>query len=157
MNVGCIIHGGPTSSSIGSRVYFNWRGQMLWQHAYNTAREITNEIVVVGVDIEEESTRQKTIAKALAKIKSERVIIFDLSTPLVNSKHLKALQNLNEPCGTFVLPINKAMYSTSSRKHFDDSSLYIVQGPQMFDTKMLKINGLWVTKTWQKRHFSCRK
>ena len=138
MSVGCIIHGGSKSSSIGDRTYYNWRGQMLWQHAYNTAREITNEIVVVGVDIEIERTRQKTINKALQMIKSNRVIIFDLSTPLVTGKHLKALENTEAKSATFALPVNTGVYNSDSKMHCDSAHLFLVQGPQIFDTNLLK-------------------
>lgn len=82
-------------------------------------------------------TRQESVYNALKHCNSDRVILHVASRPFVSKEHIYKLMFVN---AKVVVPYVKQIYSmvSNGKNYIDRDTVYNIQLPQIFDTKLLK-------------------
>ena len=136
-NYTCVILAAGKGKRFGfEKQYFMWKNRMLWQYAYSMATEACNNVMIVGMDIDGGNTRQESVLRALKQVKTPRVVLLDVSTPLVSEAEIEALGKSNEPSISYGRR-PEASLVIENGKYIRASSAMIIQTPQGFDTELL--------------------
>ena len=118
--------------------FYIWRGQELWIRSYNIAKNISNDVVSVGLDVDGGSTRQASVKSGLRLIDSERVVILETARPLINEQCIHTLLEVQHPSVTYGLNIETPIYSREKRKYIFSEEASLIENLQVFDTALLK-------------------
>lgn len=132
----CIILAGGLGNRFGYKKQFiKWHEKEIWKYPYETATQVSDDVVVVGVDIPRGNTRQESVLNGLKKIKYDRVVILEAVRPLVTKDQIDFIANIDYPS------ISYAIKSTDTiiykNKVLDRKHTYRLQVPQAFDRDML--------------------
>lgn len=139
MNISCLILAAGKGRRFGQeKMYATWKGIQLWQRAYSCAKDTLNgDVFVVGLDIEGGNTRQESVKNGLKLITTDKVIIHEVSRPLITSDHYKKLIEENYPSVTFATINDTPLYNYTLSKYCQPEETMTIQNLQMFDTKLL--------------------
>ena len=76
MDTSCIVLAAGEGRRFGmEKQYYAWRSKMLWQISYNLAKNITQDVVCVGLDIEGGRTRQESVKNGLKAVSNDLSLI----------------------------------------------------------------------------------
>ncbi len=95
----------------GKKQFIQFHGKMLWEHVYDTAKEVIpkENIIVVGVDIEGGRTRTNSVRKGINFLSQNknitRVAILEAARPLVTGRQIEEIMQCNCPSCTYVQPL----------------------------------------------------
>jgi len=136
INFGCVILAAGQGKRFGSRKQTSsFEGKELWKHTYESCKKVTNEVVVVGIDIPGGRTRQESVFEGLKNIKSKRVVIVESARPLVTPKQIKEIgEDIHNSCSYAMKSVDTIYYKN---KHLQRDYCYRLQVPQSFNTKLL--------------------
>jgi 2-C-methyl-D-erythritol 4-phosphate cytidylyltransferase len=136
MKFGCLILAAGQGERFGTEKQFHsWNGRFMWQHAYELAHQLTDEVVIVGMDIDGGRTRQESVKNGLRLISSPRVVILEVVQPLIQKKHIMNLIKRTHSSVTYGMRLDEAVFA-SDDKYYRDFDL--ISNPQAFDTALLK-------------------
>lgn len=139
MDTSCLVLAAGEGKRFGmEKQYFAWRSKMLWQISYNLAKNISQDVVCVGLDIEGGKTRQESVKNGLTSIKSDRVVIIEIVRPLIGEDDVHRLLEVDHPSVTYGLNIETPIYDRKRKEYTLPDRMSIVQNLQVFDTKLLK-------------------
>lgn len=134
----CIVLAGGSGTRFGSKKQFDSikeDGEKLWEMVYSTCLEVSDDVVVVGVDCEGGSTRRESVFIGLQHIIHDRVVIVEAARPFVTPTQIKDIGLSSHESCTYVMPsIETVLYEG---EHLDRKECVILQTPQAFDTAML--------------------
>lgn len=139
MKTSCLVLAGGEGTRFGmEKQFFSWRSKMLWQISYNLAKDISKDVVCVGLDIESGNTRQESVAKGLEAIDGDRVVIIEIVRPLITVKQVEDLLAVDYPSVTYGLTPETPVYSYQKNAYSTPEDTAIIQNLQAFDTKLLR-------------------
>ena len=139
MDIGCLVLAAGEGKRFGmEKQYFAWRSKMLWQISYNLAKNISSDVVCVGLDIDGGKTRQESVKSGLRLIDNKRVVIIETVRPLVDEEDIKKLLEIDYPSVTYGLNIETPIFDKKKKEFILPDRMSIVQNLQAFDTKLLK-------------------
>lgn len=138
-NFSCIILAAGKGTRYGSEKQFaEIDGVPIWQHVSNTARKVSNEVLVVGIDVSGGITRQHSVYNGLKELKcsSNRVVVLEAARPMVTINQIKTIGTFEHPsCSYFMPSVETVIYKG---KYLDRSHCILLQTPQAFDfTKLM--------------------
>lgn len=140
MNTNIIILAGGSGSRYGGKKQFAlFRGKPLWQHVYDQVSPLVpkERIVVVGVDVEGGTTRNRSVQHGMAFFPDgDRVMIFDAARPMVTREQVTRLLELKALSATYAMPVVDTLVKTDGTP-VNRSEYWRVQTPQAFDFGML--------------------
>ena len=134
-----ILAGGSGTRYGGKKQFALLDGKPLWRHLYDLVADVApdDRIVVVGVDVEGGTTRNRSVQHGMARLGStQRVMIFDAARPLVTRGQVARLRAVDTPSATFAMPVVDTLVRTDGTPA-DRSEYMRVQTPQAFDFDML--------------------
>tara|TARA_B100000029_G_scaffold511562_1_gene605954 strand:+ start:304 stop:894 length:591 start_codon:yes stop_codon:yes gene_type:complete len=139
MDTSCLVLAAGEGKRFGmEKQYFAWRSKMLWQISYNLAKNISQDVVCVGLDVDGGNTRQESVRNGLASINSDRVVIIEIVRPLVEEEDVQRLLEIDHPSVTYGLDVETPVYDRQNDKYLLPNRMSIIQNLQVFDTKLLK-------------------
>ncbi|MDY5969582.1 MAG: 2-C-methyl-D-erythritol 4-phosphate cytidylyltransferase [Bacteroidales bacterium] len=134
-----ILAGGKGTRYGGKKQFAMLQGKQLWQHIYEKVAPFVpkEHIVVVGIDVESGSTRNRSVQHGLAYFQDgDRAMIFDAARPMVTQAQVTSLLEIEVPSATFAIPVVDTLVKTDGTP-VNRSEYWRVQTPQAFDFKML--------------------
>ena len=139
MDTSCLVLAAGEGNRFGmEKQYFAWRSKMLWQISYNLAKNISQDVVCVGLDVEGGSTRQESVKNGLNSIHSDRVVIIEIVRPLASEDDINRLLDIEHPSVTYGYNIETPIFDRGKKEYILPNRLSIIQNLQVFDTKLLK-------------------
>jgi 2-C-methyl-D-erythritol 4-phosphate cytidylyltransferase len=115
-------------------------GKPLWRYPYDLAVEMlpTQNVVVVGKDVEGGATRSASVINGLAALPENvtRVVILEAARPLVTKKQIAELLDHDADSVTFVRPLVNTVIGRDGT-YYDRNSMYELLVPQAFDCRKL--------------------
>jgi 2-C-methyl-D-erythritol 4-phosphate cytidylyltransferase len=136
MKFGCLVLAAGKGERFGTEKQFHsWNGRFMWQHAYELAHELTDEVVIVGMDIDGGRTRQESVKNGLRLISAPRVVIIEVIRPLLKRSHIMNLIKRTHSSVTYGLRVDEAVFASNNEYYCDFN---LISNPQAFDTKLLK-------------------
>jgi len=140
MNTSCLILAAGKGKRFGQeKMYATWKGIQLWQRAYSCAKDVLDGgVYIVGLDVEGGSTRQESVKNGLTLVDTNRVIIHEVSRPLITPEHYKMLLKHNYPSVTYATLNDTPLYNHASHQYSQPEETMTIQNLQIFDTKLLK-------------------
>ena len=111
---------------------------MLWQNSYSLAKKLTQDVVVVGLDIDGGNTRQESVKSGLRLIDNPKVVILEIVRPLITEDDINTLLDIDHPSVTYALPQEEAIWDRRTKTFLNPKTLSMVKNLQVFDTKLLK-------------------
>ncbi len=150
-----ILSAGKGTRFGGQKQFIKFKGMQLWEIVKEKAAQvITDNLVVVGVDVEGGSTRTESVRIGLNQLAADtdRVIILEAARPLVTIEQIKTLLNDEAKSVSFVMPlVNTVIYKNGD--YINREEVYELLTPQAFDYKLLKeaydkdTNGVFTDET----------
>lgn len=136
MKFSCVVLAGGNGIRFGSKKQFmEWNGKPLWKYAFDVCRRVSDDVIVVGVDIPGGDTRQKSVFNGICKVKENRVVIVEAARPLVTPEQIKVIAEVDWPSVSYAI-------DSSDTILYHGMYLYRkyclrLQVPQAFDTDLL--------------------
>lgn len=133
----CIVLAAGNGNRFGSKKqFFEYKGKSLWEYVDDVCSQVSNDVVVVGVDVPGGSVRQESVYNGLQKIRYDRVVIAEAARPGVTADQIMELGFLDHPSVSYAVPSVDTIYYNG--KHLIRSFCYRLQLPQAFDATLLK-------------------
>lgn len=140
MKIGIVILAGGKGTRFGGKKQeLEFHGKKLWEHVYDTAKLVTDNIVVVGIDVPAGETRSESVINGLNSLDSdtEQVLIAEAARPLVTRKQMEELLVDEYDSKTFVMPLVNTVIGRDGT-FFDRNRMYELLVPQAFNYSLLK-------------------
>lgn len=141
--IAAIILAAGSGTRFGARKQFlEFHGKPLYKHVYDTLNQIipSNQIVVVGVDIEGGATRSASVKCGLDYLaclgKFERVVICEAARCLVTPLQISRIIELDAKSVCFVNPVVDTVI-LKDKTYFDRNQCLHIVSPQAFDFDLL--------------------
>ncbi len=132
----CIILAAGSGTRYGEKKQFALlNGMEIWEYSLKAAQAVSDEVIVVGLNIPGGNTRQESVKIGLDRVTSERVVILDAARPLVTSEQISLIGSHDSPSISYGIP--SADTILLNKKYLDRNNLTRLQVPQAFDTKLL--------------------
>lgn len=141
--IAAIILAAGSGTRFGARKQFlEFHGKPLYKHVYDTLNQIipSNQIVVVGVDIEGGATRSASVKCGLDYLaglgKFERVVICEAARCLVTPLQISRIIELDTKSVCFVNPVVDTVI-LKDKTYIDRNQCLHIVSPQAFDFDLL--------------------
>lgn len=141
--IAAIILAAGSGTRFGARKQFlEFHGKPLYKHVYDTLNQIipSNQIVVVGVDIEGGATRSASVKCGLDYLaclgKFERVVICEAARCLVTPLQISRIIELDAKSVCFVNPVVDTVI-LKDKTYVDRNQCLHIVSPQAFDFDLL--------------------
>jgi 2-C-methyl-D-erythritol 4-phosphate cytidylyltransferase len=138
---GCIILAAGNGLRFGEKKQFiEWKGKPLWKHVFEKCSAVSDNVIVVGVDIAGGTTRQESVLNGLQHITYDTVVIVEATRPAVTSEQIKFIASKctkENPSVSYALPNTSTIYK-NGYGHFIRDGSYLLQVPQAFKTELLQ-------------------
>ena len=140
---GIILAAGNGSRFGQKKQFIDFKGKPLWKWSYDTASEVLDEVVVVGIDCPGGKTRSESVDIGLEKIKGKVVVIFDAARPLVTEKQIKIIAEAGwkYKSASFYMPLRDTIYRErgfAGCEYYRDGCVAL-QVPQAFRSGLLRV------------------
>jgi len=138
INISGIILAAGDGLRFGEKKQFiNFHGKEIWRYVFDTAMDLLDEIVVVGVDFNGGKTRQESVRIGLDSIHGDKVIIFDAARPFVTGEQIKKIitEVIIYPSVSYAIRQTDTIYHNGV---WARNELRALQVPQAFDAKLLR-------------------
>lgn len=137
-NFSCIILAAGSGTRFGSKKqYLELNNTPLWQIVYNKCKQVSKDVVVVGVDVPGGDTRQSSVKIGLDHITKDRVVILEAARPLVLESQILSIANSLSPSISLFSNTVDTVYSLKLG-YIDREFCMNLQVPQAFNSKILK-------------------
>lgn len=132
----CIVLAGGNGSRFGCRKQFiEYMGKPLWKHAADKCREVSDDVVVVGVDIPAGKIRQKSVYNGLEQVVNDRVVIVEAARPGVTVEQIMRIGVEDFPSMSYAVDsVDTILFD---HVHLNREKTVQLQVPQAFNTKLL--------------------
>lgn len=135
-----VLAGGKGERFRGQKQFCELKGKPLWQHVYDKIYAVikSDNIVVVGIDIQGGETRTESVIKGLSRLSSgtERVIIAEAARPLVTKCQIEEILYDDAPSSSFVMPLVNTVIKRDGT-YINREEMYELLTPQAFDYQLL--------------------
>lgn len=141
--VAAIILAGGQGTRFGSKKQFlEIKGKPLWKHVFDKINKVieTEDIVVVGVDIEGGITRSQSVVNGLNFLNKKgkeykRLIILEAARPLITLEQInRIVEDEHDNC-TYALPLTSTVVMRSGT-YLDRNKLYKLSTPVAFNYRL---------------------
>ena len=85
------------------------------QYASDACRKVSDDVIVVGVDVPSGDTRQKSVFNGIHKVKENRVVIVEAARPLVASEQIKVIAEVNYPSVSYAIKSTDTIFYHSEQ------------------------------------------
>jgi len=138
-NVTTIIMGGGKGTRLGiPKIYYQFRGKPLWSIMYDKFIEYTKEVIIVGLDTDSRATRNASLLEALKLVKTEKVLVIDISMPLVSNTSIERILSLQRfKSVTLGYFLNESVYNAHTKSYDSTNDAFLAQPIQLFDKELL--------------------
>lgn len=138
MTTSCIVLAAGLGTRFGSpKQNYELNGKPLWQTQVEAANPLSDDVIVVGIDIDGGETRQESVYLGLNEASGDRVVILEAARPLVTTEDIQRLLEHPEPSVSYALPVVDTTCSLVHQTYIDRDGLFSLQIPQVFDKKIL--------------------
>jgi len=135
----CIVLAGGKGKRFGGQKQFaNWKGLPLWLHVAMKCAKVSDDVIVVGVDVKAGNTRQESVYNGLQYVKYDVVVIVEAARPCVTSQQIKTIAEYvtdTNPSISYAKKCINTIYYDN--KHLYRDECYELLVPQAFKTKTL--------------------
>ena len=137
-----ILAGGKGTRFGKQKQFMEFHGKPLWKHIYDTLTKVisTENIIVVGVDIEGGATRSGSVKNGLSWVAEkgdcERVVILEAARALVTQEQLEQIIDSDSPSICYVNPVVDTVILLD-KTYLTRSECRHLVSPQAFDFKLL--------------------
>jgi 2-C-methyl-D-erythritol 4-phosphate cytidylyltransferase len=133
----CVILAAGKGKRFGTKKQFVvWRNHQLWFHPYMRCKEVSDDVIVVGVEIKGGKYRQDSSKIGVEQAKYDRVVILEAARPAVTTKQIKKIGNKNHNNCTYAVKSTETIYNRFNGHIYRDDT-FCLQTPQAFDKMKL--------------------
>jgi 2-C-methyl-D-erythritol 4-phosphate cytidylyltransferase len=138
----CIILAAGDGIRFGKQKQFvKWHNKQLWKHVADKCKKVSDDIIIVGIDIKGGKTRQESVFNGLTYVKYPIVVILEAARPNVTIKQIKKIAlTITKSCPSvsYFMPSIDTIYDCNIGYHLKRNMSFRLQVPQAFDTRILK-------------------
>lgn len=155
-NITTIIMAGGKGTRLGiPKIYYQFRNKPLWSILYDKFTKYTETVLIVGLDIESEKTRIKSLIQALKLVKTDKVLVVDITMPLITDFLIermisKAAKNPSVSAMTYV---DETIFNMADKYYDSSKTLCKLEPIQIFDKDAL-LQALLETDLDEAREFA---
>ncbi len=136
MKFSCVVLAAGGGTRFGSKKQFElWRGMEVWRHVAEKAKKVSDDVVVVGVDIPGGSRRCDSVLNGLKRIRHDRVVILEAARPGVTVEQIQKIGSHHGYSVSYAVP-SDATVAFNGRVLVRQNTLAL-QVPQSFHTDLL--------------------
>jgi len=136
MKFSCIVLAAGDGTRFGDKKQFiSLDGKPLWEYATDASKKVSDDVVVVGIDVPGGRQRRDSVFIGLNNVSYNRVVIVEAARPLVTPEQIKRIGEMDNPSVSYYLPsVDTIIYGNKILKR--DMCLRL-QVPQAFEREML--------------------
>lgn len=135
-----IIMGGGKGTRLGTpKIYYQFRGKPLWSIMYDKFIEHTASTIIIGLDTDPKSTRNASLLEVLKTVKTKKVLVVDITVPLITDISIQRLLSLSKHSKSATLGyfLNESVYNSYTKTYDSTNDAFKVEPIQLFDTDLL--------------------
>ena len=155
-NITTIIMAGGKGTRLGiPKIYYQFRNKPLWGILYDKFSKHTQSVLIVGLDIESEETRINSLIQALKQVKTDKVLVVDITMPLISDFLIEKLiqKSAKHTSVSAMTYVDETIYDMRTKLYDSSISLCKIEPIQIFDKDVL-FQALLETTTDDAKEFS---
>ncbi len=155
-NITTIIMAGGKGTRLGiPKIYYQFRNKPLWGILYDKFSKHTQSVLIVGLDIESEETRINSLIQALKQVRTDKVLVVDITMPLISDFLIEKLiqKSAKHTSVSAMTYVDETIYDMRTKLYDSSISLCKVEPIQIFDKDVL-FQALLETTTDDAKEFS---
>ena len=139
-NITTIIMAGGKGTRLGiPKIYYQFRNKPLWGILYDKFSKYTQSVLIVGLDIESEETRIKSLIQALKEVRTDKVLVVDITMPLISDFLIEKLiqKSAKHSSVSAMTYVDETVYDMQTKNYDSSISLCKIEPIQIFDKDVL--------------------
>ena len=155
-NITTIIMAGGKGTRLGiPKIYYQFRNKPLWGILYDKFSKHTQSVLIVGLDIESEETRINSLIQALKQVRTDKVLVVDITMPLISDFLIEKLiqKSAKHTSVSAMTYVDETIYDMRTKLYDSSISLCKIEPIQIFDKDVL-FQALLETTTDDAKEFS---
>lgn len=146
---------GGKGSRLGMpKIYYQFRNKPLWSIVYDKYLNHTQSVLIVGLDIEYEKTRIKSLIQALKTIKTEKVLVVDINMPLISDYLIERIVSKSDHSSVSAMTyVDETIYNMADKYYDNSLNLCKLEPIQLFDKDAL-LQALLETEEVEAKEFT---